>query len=99
MMTSSAFCVLLFFGGYHLPFVSLTHPEAVGLLPAIVKFLVFFNKVILSVVFMMIIRWTIPRIRYDQVLKLGWQSLIRSASRSSSRRRSCGTWAGPARGS
>jgi len=76
MMTSSAFCVLLFFGGYHLPFVSLTHPEAVGLLPAIVKFLVFFNKVILSVVFMMIIRWTIPRIRYDQVLKLGWQSLI-----------------------
>ncbi|MCA9281289.1 MAG: NADH-quinone oxidoreductase subunit H [Phycisphaerales bacterium] len=76
MMTSSAFCVLLFFGGYHLPFVSLTHPEAVGLLPALVKFLVFFNKVILSVVFMMIIRWTIPRIRYDQVLKLGWQSLI-----------------------
>lgn len=68
--------MLLFFGGYHLPFVSLTHPEAVGLLPALVKFLVFFNKVILSVVFMMIIRWTIPRIRYDQVLKLGWQSLI-----------------------
>jgi NADH-quinone oxidoreductase subunit H len=29
-----------------------------------------------SVVFMMFIRWTVPRIRYDQVLKLCWQVLI-----------------------
>ncbi len=76
MMTSSAFCVVLFFGGYHLPFVSWTHPEAVGLLPAIVKAAVLVGKVLLSVCFMMLIRWTIPRIRYDQVLKLCWQSLI-----------------------
>lgn len=76
MITSSAFCVLLFFGGYHLPFVPLTSPEAVGVLPMLVKFAVFFGKVVLSVCFMMVIRWTIPRIRYDQVLKLAWQSLI-----------------------
>jgi len=76
MITSSAFCVLLFFGGYHLPGVSLTYPETVGLFPAIVKLVVFFTKVVLSICFMMLIRWTIPRIRYDQVLKLAWQSLI-----------------------
>ncbi len=76
MITSSAFLVLLFFGGYHLPGVAWTRPEVVGLGPALVKFLVFFNKVLLSICFMMLIRWTIPRIRYDQVLKLAWQSLI-----------------------
>ncbi len=76
MIASSAFCVLLFFGGYHIPGVSMTYPETVGLLPAIVKLVVFFTKVVLSICFMMLIRWTIPRIRYDQVLKLAWQSLI-----------------------
>lgn len=76
MITSSAFCVLLFFGGYHLPFVALTSPEATGLLAVLVKFAVFYTKVILSICFMMVIRWTVPRIRYDQVLKLAWQSLI-----------------------
>lgn len=76
MMASSAFFVLLFLGGYMIPGLEITHPETVGLLPAIVKFVVFFTKVVLSVCFMMLIRWTIPRIRYDQVLKLCWQSLI-----------------------
>lgn len=76
MMTSSAFFVLFFLGGYHLPFVPLTDPAATGLLAAFVKFNVFFAKVVGSVVFMMFIRWTVPRIRYDQVMKLAWQSLI-----------------------
>ena len=76
MITGSAFFILLFMGGYHLPGVHLTHPETVGLLPAVVKFVVFFTKVVLSICFMMVLRWTIPRIRYDQVLKLAWQTLI-----------------------
>lgn len=76
MITGSAFFILLFLGGYHLPGVHLTHPETVGLIPAIVKFVVFFTKVVLSICFMMVLRWTIPRIRYDQVLKLAWQTLI-----------------------
>lgn len=76
MVTSSAFLVLLFFGGYHLPFISATGPEAVGVLAMILKVAVFITKVLLVVCFMMLIRWTIPRIRYDQVMKLAWQSLI-----------------------
>ncbi|TVQ78367.1 MAG: NADH-quinone oxidoreductase subunit H [Phycisphaeraceae bacterium] len=76
MITASAFLILVFFGGYHLPFVPLTAPEATGLLAALVKTFVFFNKVILVVVVMMVIRWTLPRIRYDQVLRLCWQALI-----------------------
>ena len=37
---------------------------------------VFLGKVILINCFQMVIRWTVPRIRYDQVMMLGWQSLI-----------------------
>lgn len=76
MVTSSAFLVLLFFGGYHLPFVPALQPEATGLLAVFLKVNVFFIKVVLVIIFMMVIRWTLPRIRYDQVLKLCWQSLI-----------------------
>lgn len=76
MMTSSAFLILLFFGGYHLPLVPWLQPEAVGLLPAVAKISVFIGKVLLVICFMMVIRWTLPRIRYDQVMKLAWQSLI-----------------------
>jgi len=76
MITASALLVALFFGGYHVPFIPWTHPEAVGIGPMIVKFLAFFTKVLLSICLMMVIRWTIPRIRYDQVLKLAWGALI-----------------------
>jgi len=76
MITSAAVLCVLFFGGYHLPFVKWTHPEAVGILPALVKFAVLFTKVVLIVCFEMVIRWTVPRIRYDQVLKLAWGGLI-----------------------
>ncbi len=76
MITGSAFFILLFLGGYHLPGVALTSPEETGLLAAVVKFVVFFTKVVLSICFMMVIRWTIPRIRYDQVLRLAWRALI-----------------------
>jgi NADH-quinone oxidoreductase subunit H len=76
MIASSAFLVTLFFGGYHLPFVELTHPEATGLLAVIAKFTVFFSKIMLVVSFMMVVRWTLPRVRYDQVLKACWGGLI-----------------------
>jgi NADH-quinone oxidoreductase subunit H len=76
MITGAAFFVLLFLGGYHLPGVALTSPENTGLLAGLVKFFVFFNKVILMILFAMLIRWTIPRLRYDQVMKLCWNSFI-----------------------
>jgi NADH-quinone oxidoreductase subunit H len=76
LITSSAFFLLLFCGGYHLPFIGWTSPEAVGFGPAIVKTLVFFTKTGLTVSFIMLIRWTVPRIRWDQVMKLAWNALI-----------------------
>lgn len=76
MVTGSAFLVLLFFGGYHLPFVPLTDPASTGIFAVLVKFAVFVSKVVLVASFTMFVRWTLPRIRWDQVMKVAWNGLI-----------------------
>jgi len=76
LVTGCAFFVLLFLGGYHLPFVPGLQPEDTGLLAALMKLSVFLGKVLLMVIFAMVIRWTIPRLRYDQMMKLCWNAMI-----------------------
>lgn len=76
MITSSAFFALLFLGGYHLPFVGALTPDAAGFGAVIAKCLVYGFKVFLLVCFMMVIRWTLPRMRYDQVMMMAWQAVI-----------------------
>lgn len=76
LITSSAFLMLLFFGGYHLPLAPWTSPDAIGVGPVFTKIAVFFGKVILTISFMMLVRWTIPRVRWDQVMKLAWNAMI-----------------------
>ena len=81
MITGMAFFTLLFLGGYHLPlgFISdthLLHPDNLTFLGVLAKFGVFFGKVVLLICFQIVIRWTLPRMRYDQIMMLGWQSLI-----------------------
>lgn len=79
MVTSCAFFALIFLGGYEiLPFLHFgpTSPESVSLLAVGVKFLVYFGKVVSLICFMMVVRWTLPRIRYDQVMMMAWQAII-----------------------
>lgn len=76
MVTSSAFFALLFLGGYHLPLIPWLSPEATTFAAVILKFLVYFTKVVLLVCFMMVIRWTLPRMRFDQVMMMAWQAVI-----------------------
>ncbi|HRJ48904.1 MAG: NADH-quinone oxidoreductase subunit H [Phycisphaeraceae bacterium] len=76
MTTAAAFFTLLFLGGYHLPFLPGAQPEHTVLAAAFLKFVVFFSKTVLVVCFMMVVRWTIPRLRFDQVMMVGWQSVI-----------------------
>jgi NADH-quinone oxidoreductase subunit H len=76
LVTSAAFFTLLFLGGYHLPLIPALDPAAVGFGAVIAKFLVFFGKVVLLVCLAMLVRWTIPRLRFDQVMMMGWQAVI-----------------------
>jgi NADH-quinone oxidoreductase subunit H len=66
--------VILFLGGWDLPFV--LSQEQTGLLIALVKCAVIVFKVSAMILFMMWVRWTLPRFRYDQLMDLAWKSLI-----------------------
>lgn len=74
MFISSVIMATLYFGGYDMPFVdeSAYSPNIAALwgLAAIVI------KAVLFLLFFMWVRWTIPRFRYDQLMRLGWKILI-----------------------
>lgn len=76
MITGSAFIAVLFLGGWHLPWLPWTQPEATSLLAVIIKMSVVGAKIVFFLFIMMWIRWTIPRFRYDQLMRLAWQRLI-----------------------
>ncbi len=76
LITSSAFFALLFLGGYHLPLVPGLDPQETALWACALKFVVYFGKVLMLVVLGMVIRWTVPRLRYDQVMVMAWQAVI-----------------------
>jgi NADH-quinone oxidoreductase subunit H len=72
IIIGSGVFTLLFLGGWHPGFFTL--PE--GWIGSVLSVLIFFIKVLGLVFFFMWIRWTLPRFRYDQVMKLGWQRLL-----------------------
>lgn len=74
MISGSAFFALLFLGGWDLPFV--TEPQVGGLGWVFLKFAVFGFKIFLLISLMMWVRWTLPRFRFDQLMKLAWRGLI-----------------------
>ncbi|HNY01433.1 MAG TPA: NADH-quinone oxidoreductase subunit NuoH [Bacteroidales bacterium] len=74
MFISGAVMATLFLGGYHFPGI-----DRLGLSPnvfAFVGFMVLFTKITFFGFVYMWIRWTLPRFRYDQLMRLGWKSLI-----------------------
>jgi len=76
MITASSLAVTLYLGGYNLPFP----PHVIGLEPgltlALVQVLTFVVKVAIFLFFFVWVRWTLPRMRYDQVMNLGWKRLF-----------------------
>jgi NADH-quinone oxidoreductase subunit H len=78
VFVSSAVMATLFFGGYDIPFVN---DVSFGLhngqnLLALLQGLSLFVKVAVFIFFFIWVRWTIPRFRYDQLMRLGWKVLI-----------------------
>ena len=74
MITASAFVVLLFFGGWNLPFVRY---EWFGpLWGGLLSMAVFFGKIAVCLFIFIWVRWTLPRFRYDQLMTLGWRRLF-----------------------
>ena len=74
----------LFLGGYNLPFmtdagfvfpgdhvVPMSHGAVV-----VTQLVVFLAKVLLIASFQILIRWSLPRFRYDQVLTFAWKFML-----------------------
>ena len=81
IVIGSAVFALLFLGGWHfLPEVGIlagmANPWPDGWGGAVLSTLWFLVKIVALIVFFVLIRWTIPRFRYDQVMKLGWTILL-----------------------
>lgn len=74
MIMSSAIMASMYFGGYDLPFFDeSTLAPNVAALVGVGTLLI---KIVLFIFLFMWIRWTIPRFRYDQLMNLGWKSMI-----------------------
>jgi NADH-quinone oxidoreductase subunit H len=89
LVTGSAFFSLLFLGGYHLPATwvgaDVNHwlsPDYVAqnmlwaAVAVLVKFHVFLGKTVAMVFLAMLVRWTIPRLKFNQVMGMAWNGII-----------------------
>ncbi len=74
MITGSALMVALFFGGWH--FWGLTDPASTSWTAALVKLMVFAVKVTAFIGLFMVVRWTLPRFRFDQLMRLAWRGMV-----------------------
>jgi NADH-quinone oxidoreductase subunit H len=71
MTSLSALGVTLYFGGWSLPGLDLH-----GWLGALVGLSVLVAKVAFCMAMFVWVRWTFPRFRYDQLMRLGWKVLL-----------------------
>lgn len=83
MIAGSGVIVTLFLGGWSLPFVPDGSAESflglafvptwlAGSLWGVVNIVTFFAKIAALLLVFIWIRWTLPRFRFDQLMKLGW---------------------------
>ena len=76
MFISNAFMVALFFGGYNFPGIEWVTQNWGENAAGILSIVAFLSKTIIGILIFMWIRWTLPRFRYDQLMHLGWKTLI-----------------------
>jgi NADH-quinone oxidoreductase subunit H len=88
VVTSSMLIVTIFLGGWQLPFFHrdgltiefgssvLAHARIPHLWMTLVGVLTFFGKVLFVCWMQAFVRWSLPRFRYDQLMKLGWKILL-----------------------
>jgi NADH-quinone oxidoreductase subunit H len=74
MFISSAMIASLYFGGYNFPFMNelgLSHNWM-----TLIGTFVLFAKIAFFMFLFMWVRWTLPRFRYDQLMRFGWKVLL-----------------------
>jgi len=83
MVIGSSLVVTLFLGGWSLGFgldarISDLSVAGVGI-GGLIHMAVFMTKVVAFILFFILVRWTVPRFRYDQLMRLGWVIFFEAA--------------------
>lgn len=78
VITISFLTSILFFGGWHFPFIAEATSNYTG--ATAVKVAVLLTKVFAVIIVIQMLRWTIPRFRFDQLMGLAWKGLIPMAT-------------------
>lgn len=77
LFVGAAFFTTLFLGGWSLnPIMGWDLPASGGILLIALQFGVVLTKVVLLVILAMFVRWTLPRFRFDQLMRLAWEGMI-----------------------
>jgi len=74
MIMSSAVMASLYFGGFDVPF--LDESTLAPNIAALIGVAALLIKIAIFIFVFMWIRWTVPRFRYDQLMNLGWKTMI-----------------------
>jgi NADH-quinone oxidoreductase subunit H len=74
MVVASLLIVILFFGGWH--FWGMSAEDAITWPQALLRVGVLAAKVMLVILFFMMVRWSWPRFRFDQLMNLAWKVML-----------------------
>ena len=80
----AALVTTFFFGGWQVPFLDRTgfhfpggsHVALPSIVVALLQIMAFGLKLVFFTLFQIVVRWTLPRFRYDQLMHLGWKGLL-----------------------
>lgn len=75
MITAAFLIVILFLGGWHLWGVTGASRE-IGWIQALLRFGILSGKILGVIVFFMLVRWSWPRFRFDQLMNLAWKVML-----------------------
>jgi NADH-quinone oxidoreductase subunit H len=75
LTAAAAMMVVLFLGGWTLPFFGLDQ-QATTLLGGVLHIGIFLGKLFMVILLFIWVRWMWPRFRYDQLMDLGWRRFI-----------------------
>lgn len=84
MVVIAALFAIIFLGGWNVPWLDyngFNWPwggswQLSEIAIKVLQFAVYFLKIAFMIYFLVLIRWTLPRFRYDQTMRLGWKYLL-----------------------